>query len=136
MNLALLKQELLRDEGLRLKLYKCTAGKWSIGIGRNLEDRGITPDEAAYLLHNDLAVVFVDLDRNLPWWRQMTDARQRALANMCLNLGIVRLLGFKNTLAAMEAGDYEKAAEGMLASKWAGQVGDRAIRLATMMRDG
>ena len=58
------------------------------------------------------------------------------LADMCFNLGINRLLGFKNTLAAIKAGDYEAAADGMLASMWAKQVGKRAHRLIKMMREG
>jgi lysozyme len=134
MNLALLAQELEIDEGKKAKPYRCTAGKLSIGIGRNLDDRGVSADEIA--LKNDMDSVFSDLDKNTPWWRQMTDARQRVLANMCFNLGIVRLLGFKNTLKDMRDGHYDLAADGMLNSLWAKQVGIRAQRLAKMMREG
>jgi lysozyme len=136
MNLTLLEQELEIDEGKKKKPYKCTAGKWTIGIGRNLDDRGLSDDEITYLFRNDIQSVFDDLDRSLPWWRKLSDARQRVLANMCLNLGITRLLGFKNTLKAVEEGRYNDAAEGMLASLWAKQVGARAQRLAKMMREG
>lgn len=136
MNEELLRQDLIRDEGLRLKPYRCTAGKLSIGVGRNLEDVGISKSEAEYLLHNDILNVQIDLDRKLPWWRAMSEARQLVLANMAFNLGISSLLGFKNTLGAMERGDYEAAAVGMGASKWAVQVGPRATRLIKMMREG
>ncbi len=131
-----LVEELIRDEGVMLRLYTCTAGKTSIGVGRNLEDRGITRAEAMFMLANDIDDVERDLDRNLPWWRQMDDVRQRVLANMAFNLGIVKLLDFRITLAAMKAGDYPKAARVMLDSRWARQVGARADRLAKMMETG
>lgn len=136
MDLAKLTDELVRDEGLRLRLYTCTAGKASIGVGRNLEDRGITKTEAMLMLAHDIDDACADLDRNLPWWRGMDPLRQRVLANMAFNLGIVKLLGFRNTLAAMKAGDYAAAADGMRRSLWARQVGARADRLAQMMETG
>lgn len=136
MNQTELIKELKRDEGVRLKPYQCTAGKTTIGVGRNLDDRGITEHEADYLLLNDIELVTVQLDKSIPWWRTMSDARQRVLANMCFNLGISGLLYFKNTLVAMKAGKYDDAAEGMLKSLWAKQVGQRAVRLAKMMREG
>lgn len=136
MNQTELIKELKRDEGVRLKPYQCTAGKTTIGVGRNLDDRGITEHEADYLLLNDIELVTVQLDKSIPWWRDLSDARQRVLANMCFNLGISGLLYFKNTLAAMKAGKYDDAADGMLKSLWAKQVGQRAIRLAKMMREG
>ena len=123
MNEELLRQDLIRDEGLRLKPYRCTAGKLSIGVGRNLDDVGISKSEAEYMLHNDILNVQIELDRNLPWWRKMSEARQLVLANMAFNMGIQTLLGFKNTLSAMERGDYAAAAVGMGSSKWAVQVG-------------
>ena len=131
-----LRSMLVLHEGLRLKPYRCTAGKLTIGVGRNLDDNGITQAEAFALLENDILAVEADLDRTWPWWREMTDARQQVLADMCFNLGLTRLGGFVNTLAAMKRGDYEAAANGMLASLWASQVGRRAQRLAKMMREG
>lgn len=136
MNADLLIKELIRDEGLRLKPYRCTAGKLTIGVGRNLDDVGISHGEAEILLRNDVARSEADLDRHLPWWRTLDPVRQRVMVNMAFNLGIAGLLGFKNTLRAVETGQYLTAAQGMLASKWASQVGPRATRLATMMRDG
>lgn len=129
-------RELIRDEGIRLRPYRDSVGKLTIGIGRNLDDVGISSDEAMYLCRNDVAAALADLDKALPWWRELDEVRQRALANMAFNLGIVRLLGFRNTLAALRAGRYADAADGMLASKWAGQVGPRAARLAAMIRTG
>jgi lysozyme len=136
MNSDLLAQELERDEGKKNMLYRDSLGIWSIGVGRNLQDRGLSDDEILYLLKNDMNIVFAALDTSLPWWRAMTENRQRVLANMCFNLGINRLMGFKNTLLSMSQGDYAAAAAGMLASRWATQVGDRATRLAAMMEQG
>ena len=111
-------------------------GKLTIGCGRNLTDVGITREETMVLMATNIAGTVRDLDRNLPWWRQMNDARQNVLANMCFNMGINKLLTFKNTLAMMQAGRFDAAAAGMLDSLWAGQVHDRAKRLAARMRTG
>jgi len=136
MNLDLLEQELTRDEGKKAKPYKCTAGKTTIGIGRNLDDVGLSDEEIRLLFKNDIARVCADLDREIPWWRSLSEARQRVMANMCFNLGIGGLLTFKNTLARIKAGDFLNAAAGMRASLWAKQVGARAERLAKMMEAG
>lgn len=133
--LTLLRSELIRDEALRLKPYVDTVGKVTIGVGRNLTDKGITQDEADLMLDNDIREHLKLLDDNLEWWRTMTENRQRVLANMAFNMGS-KLLTFTNTLAAMKRGDYEAAADGMGQSKWAQQVGPRADRLVKMMREG
>ncbi len=90
-----IKEQLVRHAGLRLRPYRCTAGKLTIGIGG-----------------------------------------KSVLLKMCFNLGIGGLLEFNNTLAFIAAGDWERAANGMLASKWAKQVGRRAIELSELMRKG
>ena len=135
LNLPRLKEQLVRHEGLRLKAYRDTVDKLTIGVGRNLDDVGISETEAMFLLDSDIATVEKDLDRALPWWRGMSEERQLVLADMCFNLGISRLLGFKNTLAALQEGRYDEAAKEMLDSKWAQQVGKRAITLADMMKE-
>jgi lysozyme len=136
MDVKTLIDELVRDEGMRTKPYHCTAGKLTIGVGRNIEEVGITEEEARYLLENDLGRVRDELDQALPWWRTLSDRRQRALANMCFNLGVGRLLKFRKCLAALEAGDYAEAAAQALNSAWARQVGARSQRIATMIREG
>ena len=123
-------------EGLRLKPYRCTAGKLTIGVGRNLEDRGITLSEARMLLANDLADVRNGLLNALPWVAKLDDVRQRVLIDMAFNLGLQGLLEFKRTLAAVQAGQYQQAATMMLQSRWAKQVGQRAERLSRMMVTG
>lgn len=136
MNRDKLAAQLEVDEGKRPRIYIDTVGKVTGGIGRNLTDRAFSDDEIALMLKNDIAIVEADLDRALPWWRQMTEARQGVLANMCFNMGANRLLGFVNTLTMMKAARYDAAALGMLDSTWAKQVGQRAIRLAAVMRKG
>lgn len=134
-----ISEELIRDEGEVLHAYQDTEGFLTIGVGRLIDKRrggGITREEALYLLQNDILRKMEDLDRELPWWKKLSQVRQRVLLNMCFNLGIGGLLKFKNTLAAVESGRYEEAAKGMMASKWAKQVGARAERLAKMMREG
>jgi len=135
MNVGVLKQQLVQHEGLRLKPYKDTVGRLTIGVGRNLDDVGISEAEAMFLLESDIASVTADLNRVFPWWQDMTENRQLVLADMVFNLGISRFLGFKDTLAAMQEGRYDDAAKAMLDSKWAKQVGRRAITLANMMKE-
>ena len=136
MNREALKAQLVQHEGMVLKPYTDTVGKLTIGIGRNLDDVGISHAEALVLLDNDIDRVLEDLNRALPWWKRMSPVRQQVLANMAFNLGISRLRGFRKALAAMEAGAWHEAATEMLDSRWAKQVGRRATELADMMRTG
>lgn len=136
LNIEALQQDLIAHEGLRLKPYRCTAGKLSIGVGRNLDDVGISKDEALVMLKNDIDRVLDNLDAHLPWWRQMSEPRQRALANMAFNMGIGRLLGFRKMIAALAAGQYDEAARQAKDSKWAEQVGTRDDDLVKMIKEG
>jgi lysozyme len=129
-------RQLRLHEGERLKPYRCTAGKLTIGVGRNLEDRGITRDESAMLLSNDIGAMETEVLRALPWAAKLSEVRQRVLVDMAFNMGIVGLLNFKRTLATIQAGHYQQAATMMLDSRWAKQVGQRAERLARMMATG
>lgn len=128
--------QLRLHEGERLKPYRCTAGKLTIGVGRNLDDRGITAQESAMLLENDIDAVEWDLRAALPWVQELDEVRQRVLLDMCFNLGLTGLLGFKRTLAAIKGGQYARASAMMLQSRWATQVGERATRLSQMMMTG
>lgn len=133
---AQLVADLERDEGVRPFPYTDTVGKLTIGVGRNLSDRGLSADEIEYLLQNDIDAAIDDLNRGIPWWDRLDGVRRQALVNMCVNLGWPRLRGFVRTLAAVRRGDYQGAAEGMRDSLWAKQVGARAERLAQMMETG
>lgn len=131
-----LKEQLLLHEGIRLKPYKDTVGKLTVGVGRNLSDKGITKVEAMILLDTDIAEATEHCRKYIEFFNDLDDVRQRVLIDMCFNMGIYGLMGFKATLAAVKQGRYEDAAEHMLASKWADQVGRRAQRLALWMRTG
>ena len=130
-----LLKELRRHEGMRNFPYKCSAGKLTIGVGRNIEDIGITDDEADYLLRNDILRVQDDLDRNVAYWRGFPERTQRALVNFVFNVGITRALRFKRMWAALSKYDFHQAADELLDSKYAKQVGRRAEDLADMIRE-
>ena len=131
-----LKDQLIRHEGLRLTVYDCPAGYKTIGVGRNLEGKGITEEEAMYLLDNDIKDFQESLSRELPWFDSLDECRKNILTNMAFNLGISGLLKFKNTLSAVENKDWEEAASQMLDSRWAEQVGGRAKELSELMKSG
>ena len=122
-------------EGLRLKPYRCTAGKLSIGYGRNLDDVGITLEEAELLLKNDLEKAEKEAEK-FPVYSKLNQARKDVLIEMVFNMGYSRLSKFKKMFEALEKGDYSEAANQMLDSAWHTQVGKRAERLAYFMRIG
>ena len=124
-----------KHEGLRLKPYTDTVGKLTIGYGRNLDDNGITKYEAELMLTHDVANVYEDIKR-FEWFTELDEVRQAVVVNMVFNLGINRFMKFKNTIMFIEKGLYTAAAEEMLDSKWARQVGNRAQELSLMMRSG
>ena len=126
---------LQRHEGLRLKPYECTAGKLSIGYGRNLDDMGISEVEAMVMLRNDIEQCYQELEM-FSWFEDLDQVRQEALVDMLFNLGLPTFLEFKKTLKFVAEGKYSQAAEEMLRSKWANQVGDRAKELAYMVDTG
>ena len=132
----LLEAMLLRHEGLRLKPYRDTAGKITIGVGRNLTDVGLSRPEATTLLRNDVLRTEAALDAALPWRVGLDPVRGRVLVDMAFNLGVPTLLTFGAVLAAVRAGEWTEAADAMLRSRWARQVGRRAQELAVMMHTG
>lgn len=132
----LLIKMLTEHEGFRQYPYKCTAGMLTIGIGRNLEARGISKLEAHFLLLNDIDNEIDALKARLPFFKSLDPIRQVVLVDMSFNLGIAGLLKFKNTLSLIEQGKYSAAATEMLNSRWAQQVGRRAKRLSRMMETG
>lgn len=143
-NEAILIQEIRSDEGVRYTPYLDSRGIPTTGVGHNLNASPIpsgwsyplTDDQVNHLLDSDLLNVYHDLDRNLPWWEQLCDVRQRVVANMCFQMGINGLIGFRKALISMRQGDYPTASQQMLASDWATQTPNRAKRLARMMLEG
>ena len=128
-----LKEQLIRHEGLRLTVYDCPAGYKTIGVGRNIEQKGITEDEALYLLGNDIEYFTEQLEENLIGFQELSEDKKAVLVNMAFNLGVNGLLKFKNMLAAITEERWEDASAEMLNSRWADQVGNRAIELAEAM---
>jgi lysozyme len=131
-----LKNLLVQHESYRQFPYVDTTGHLTIGIGRNLKDRGISLNEALYLLEEDEVYFTNKLSSILKFWDDLNEARQIVLVDMCFNLGLQGLLGFKEMMLALEAKDYQRAANEMLDSKWSEQVKDRAVCLANIMRAG
>lgn len=121
----------------RLMPYRDTAGKITVGYGRNLSDRGLSFGEAEHLLAIDAVDVLSELSERLPFWPALDDTRRLVLADMAFNMGAPKLVGeWPKFLAAVERRDYQTAAQTMLGSKWRQQVGGRAVKLAEMMRTG
>ena len=129
-------EQLRLHEGVEHKPYVDTVGKTTIGVGRNLDDVGLTDDEIDYLLDNDIHTVMSELDIWWDGWRELDEVRQRVLADMMFNMGRPPLNKFENFHAALVDGNYEQASVEMLDSRWAEQVGQRAQRLAGMMATG
>ena len=131
-----LRTQLMRDEGESLKPYKDSRGFWTIGIGRCLDTRGITHTEALFLLDDDIADFSKEIFEALPWAATLDDARLGVLVNLAFNLGLAGLLEFRNMLLAVRLAQWDKAAEHLLSSIYAEQVGDRAKRLAKQLTTG
>lgn len=146
-----LAADIARDEGLRLKAYpdplsprartgKGSGAPWTIGYGATGADitEGTiwTQAQATARLLKDIAEVEAELDRNLSWWRQLTDERQDVLANLCFNLGVKTLLDFHTFLGLVDQGNYTAAADDLLATKAGRELPKRYARLATQLRTG
>ena len=120
------KEMLIRHEGVMCTLYKCSESRWTIGSGRNLEDRGITEEEAMYLLDNDIKRVMNQLDEYWTVWRGFPEKGQMVCLDMCFQMGIKGFMGFRRTRALMEMGMWLEASEELLDSKYAIQTPNRA----------
>lgn len=136
MNRQRLAKQLEIDEGKRAKIYLDTVGKWTGGVGRNISDRAFSEDEIQLMLSNDIALATKDAKQLVPGFENLNDARQEVLVNMSFNLGYARLGAFRKFLAAVNASEFAEASLEMLDSKWAKQVGARAVRLSNAMRTG
>ena len=156
-NRDVLMEKLVAHEGLRLEVYKDSLGIDTIGIGRNLEDRGISKDEldwmdypsiehvysdgiteadAMYLAQNDVQIVEEELVRAHPCVDELDAVRQLVLMDMAFNLGVPRLCKFKKMWAAVHENKFDVAAKEMLDSRWANQVKSRSVKLAHAMHHG
>jgi lysozyme len=129
-----IKHILIKHEGMLLKPYKCTKGKLTIGIGRNLDDNGITEQEAMLLLENDIKRCEEELKKVFDNYLKITRERQCALISLIFNLGLTRFLKFKKTIELIKLEKWEEASEEVLISKWATQVPLRANEISKMLK--
>ena len=138
-NLQRLSNQLIRHEGMKTHVYRCSENKHTIAVGRNIDPDGgigLTERECRFLLENDIARCCGECQQNFTWWPELDEVRKEAVANMVFNLGISRFLQFKKCIAAIEAKDYEMAGAEALNSRWAEQVGNRAVELANQLSSG
>ena len=126
--------QLVLHEGVRHKVYTCPAGKLTIGVGRNIEDLGLSDDEIYYLLKNDIRRCDEELTNAFRFYKDLDSVRKDAMINMAFNIGISRLRGFKMALKLMETKEYSEASMEFLDSLWASQVGQRALDIAHMIK--
>lgn len=131
-----LKSLLSRHEGVRTLAYVDSVGKITVGVGRNLTDRGLSPMEIDILLTDDIAYFNKRLNDTFMWFKDVGEARQIALIDMAFNLGFKGFCEFHDMIAALEIHDYDKASAEMITSKWAQQVGHRADELAKIVYTG
>lgn len=131
-----LENQLRRDEGVSTKLYYDSMNIPTIGVGFNLKDPGLMPEEIDFILKNRIRLITKDLLQAFPWAEFIDEPRRNALLNMAYNMGITRLRGFKKFLVAMEARDWNEASNEMLNSIWHSQVPQRSMRLAEQVRKG
>jgi lysozyme len=124
-----------KHEGFRQFVYKDSLGIETIGIGRNLKSRGVTRAEALYLLENDIADFTKQLRDRLYWFDSIHEDAQLVLIDMAFNMGLGGLMTFTQTLELIKNENYKKASETMLQSKWAQQVGTRAIELSNILKN-
>ena len=129
---------LRRHEGVRDKVYLCSAGYETIGVGRNISEDGLglSEDEINFLLNNDIKRVREELTEEYYWFAGLNDARQDAMIDLSFNLGQTRLRGFVKALEAMSREEFENAADEFMDSKWSEQVGDRAVEVTEIIRTG
>lgn len=134
-----LNEELIKHqrwaESVRRFPYEDSVGKVTIGVGRNLDDVGLSDDEVNFLHTNDLTRVW-DEASSLSWFPGLDDVRKLIVLDMIFNMGLSRFLGFVNTIDALIHKDYMTAAREMIDSKWYRQTGRRAKRLTAAMASG
>lgn len=134
MDMDRIRTTLIRHEGIELKPYRCTSDKLTIGVGRNLDDNGISHETAMQMLTEDIDASIEDLRRNLNWFDEAPVPVQEALINLVFNMGIARLMQFRKTLIHLRNAKWEEAAVELLDSRYATQVGRRANEVADMIR--
>ena len=136
-----IKEMIIANEGTgpikntRFMPYQDTVKKWTIGYGRNITDRGLSIEEANFLLESDIKEVETALDRNINWWRNKPENIQLVLQDLCFNMGITTLMTFKNTLLLINLGHYKDAADSLQKTKYHNDVKIRALKNEALLRE-
>ena len=134
-----LVETLKRHEGVRSHAYKCSENMITVGVGRNLDENGgigLSDDEIEYLLMNDIERCDAELRATYDWYGSLGKPRRDAMINLSFNLGLTRLRGFVKAIEAMSREQYDVAADEFMDSRWAEQVGDRAVEVTELIRTG
>ena len=134
MNNERLRETIIRHEGIRLDMYQDTLGIYTVGVGHNIQEKGISQAVMELMLEEDVAEAVSELKRSVSFFSKMPEQVQEALVNLAFNMGIPRLMQFKKTLAYLRDGNFEAAADELLDSRYAEQVGRRADEVADMIR--
>jgi lysozyme len=134
MNIQRMREQLILHEGLKLQVYKCTSDKLTIGVGRNIEDRGISEETAMQMLDEDINIVHEELQNVFDDFNSMPEIVQESLIDLAFNMGTPTLLKFKNAVAALQSQQWGTAADELLDSRYARQVGQRAKTIADNIR--
>lgn len=129
-----LRERLIQHEGIRLRLYADTRGKLTIGVGHNIQDRGLTYAQVVQILNDDVVIAETELDKAFPWAKTLDQTRRDVFIELSFNMGLPVLLEFTNMLAAANRKDWPSAADALLQSAWAAQVGARAVTLSNLLR--
>ena len=127
-------EQLIRDERLVLYPYRDSRGFMTIGVGHNLDARGISERAAIMILDDDIQDTKTALLGKFPWMRDLSPARLGAFINLAFNMGVAGLSEFRKTLRLAESGEWVAASEQLLESLYATQVGDRARRVAQQLK--
>lgn len=130
-----LEKLIVKNEGLRHKAYQDTKGIWTIGVGRNIQEVGISEEEAYFLLRNDIKRCY-DEAKQFSWFEYLETPRQHVIIDMLFNLGLTRFKKFTRMISALETADFTRASAEMMDSKWSRDVGSRADRNAYVMLYG
>lgn len=134
-----LKQQLRDEEGEKLYAYQDHLGFWTIGVGILIDRRkkgGLRKEESEFILNNRIKLQTAEVEKALPWSKDLDEPRKAVLVGMAFQMGLDGLLGFKNTLKMIERRQYKEAGAGMLNSLWAKQTPARAKRMAKQMETG
>jgi len=134
--MSMVQRLLAKHEGSRTKAYKDSKGIWTIGVGHNLEANPIPQEAVNIIFEADLGAVLRDIHRAFPWFEDLDEVRQAVIIDVVFNMGLPRFRGFKNTIRAIEKGNYRKAAEELLDSKAARELPIRYDELAQMLLTG